>query len=235
MRNGMLITAITMIALSVPSTAHAQFGDPARVPLGGVVEVREAIGDASHPPAFLNGTSVEHQDVKGKWHRFRFDGLTLGARLVPLEDGGGMAVWQNASSIYAQRWHRGGSTDVPQTVLTGVADLGYASHGGTYYPQWDLSFDRHGAVVIAGVGQPGASAGAIYAVTREPGGASARHRSFARRNRPRTRTTFPSSRYHRSRLAVRSAFAGTGVRAPDTRRARAQEGALTLRCRTRYP
>jgi hypothetical protein len=170
MRKGMLVSAVTMTALAVPSAARAQFGDPVRVALDGVVELREVIGDAGHPTAFLNATSVMHQDAKGRWHRFRFDGLTTGARLVPLEDGGGMLVWQNASSILVRRWHRDGTTEAPQTVLSGVADPGYASHEGSDYPQWDLSFDRRGAVVIVGVAPPGPSAGAIYAVSRGPDG-----------------------------------------------------------------
>ena len=177
----MPIAAIVMIALTSPAAANAHFGDPVRVPVRGMTEVIEAFADTAHPPALLGSDQsgsglLAHQDAKGRWHRLSFSGTPIGARLVPLENGDGLVVWQKDATVYGLRFHRDGTQEAPQPVLVGIDPPYNAVKPGKWYPQWTLGFDHRGTVVVVGV--TGAGAG-LSAAVRDPGGRFGAERTLA--------------------------------------------------------
>lgn len=108
-------------------------------------------------------------------HQHRFDLPTSAAsfpeavRLVPLQDGAGMAVWDDDASgrVLARTWTRGGVLGPEQTVLSGVDTVG---SGDNDYAKWVLRDDGRGTVAVATVGARPEAAAAVVAAVRDPGG-----------------------------------------------------------------
>jgi len=117
--------------------------------------------------------TVVHRDDHGHAHTFDIPATNgsfpMAIRLAGLEDGGGMALWDDGANqrVLARSWSRDGSLAAPQTVLAQVTTANNIGFGG---PQWEMGSDGAGTVVVATTGpRTDAGAGRVFAAVRDPG------------------------------------------------------------------
>ncbi|MDX6715412.1 MAG: hypothetical protein QOH30_1970 [Baekduia sp.] len=184
----MRLTLVLLGALSVAVVAPVPAGAaPARSPgLGAPVKlpirvpassrVVSAVSAAGHGPALVTAqakgahsiTTVLHQDRGGTWRRFTVLGRPQAVRLALLEDGSGLAAFDQGNTVVVRRWSARGTVGAPQVVLRSVQTTW---EGDFVTAEWQLSAGRDGTVAIASSGDATSTAGAIYATVRDPGGA----------------------------------------------------------------
>lgn len=156
------------------------------------------IGSSSsegHPDAYAvfhrvigrNIYSVVHRDSRGHGHRFdiRNPGSSYpqAIELVGLEAGGGMAIWDDASTgrVLARHWTAGGELGATRVVLSQVATLDGAGFGTA---RWRARGDGRGTVVVATTGLGPTDAARVYASVRDPGGEFSARQELTRAGSP---------------------------------------------------
>ena len=134
MRNGLqtLTTVIALTFVAAPAAAEAQsgYGLPSRL-FSDRLSVLEASSGAEHGVALelFDGKarddrhSVRFQDSTARWHRFTVPGRPQAIRLAQLEDGGGLAAWDQGENVYVRTWDRAGHLTPARAVLTGGSDV----------------------------------------------------------------------------------------------------------------
>jgi hypothetical protein len=92
----------------------------------------------------------------------------MAIRLADLEDGGGMALWDDGANhrVLARSWSRDGTLGAPQSVLAQVMTANNVGFGSA---QWEMSSDGAGTVVVATTGPTPEAAGRVFATLRDPG------------------------------------------------------------------
>ncbi len=183
-----LTTSLALIALGAMPVAAAGAG--AAVPHLGTPEVITSLGGEAnlmasssvpgHGDAYAvfwstigrNVYSVVYRDAGGHAHRFelptRRGTYPQAVRIVALEDGAGMAIWDDGSShsILARAWTRDGRLGATHVVLAGVTTTHSSENDG---PQWRVRADGRGTVVVVTSGRPPDDMGRVYAAVRDPG------------------------------------------------------------------
>lgn len=173
MRNGprTLTTVIALTLLAAPAAAEAQggYGTPIRL-FGDRSAVLDASSGPDHGLALRlldlrarERHSVRFQDSAGRWHRFTVPGGPQTVRLARLEDGGGLAAWDEGDTVHVRTWTRDGALSPARTVLTDVETIWSGDFDAA---GWDLAHDGAGTVAIAAPG-PG---GSVVATVRDAGG-----------------------------------------------------------------
>ena len=166
-----LTTVIALTFLAAPAAAQAQSGYGTPIRLFGD---RSAVLDASSGPDHglalrlldvraRERHSVRFQDSAARWHRFTVPGGPQTVRLARLEDGGGLAAWDEGDSVHVRTWTRDGALSRARTVLTDVETIWSGDFDAA---GWDLAHDGAGTVAIAAPG-PG---GSVVATVRDAGG-----------------------------------------------------------------
>lgn len=179
-----LTTTLALLALgAIPAAAAAapHLGTPEVITsLSGEANLLAASSAPGHGDAYAvfwrkigrNVYSVVYRDGAGRAHRFDLrtprGTHPQAIRLVALEDGAGMAIWDDARSrsILARAWTREGRLGATQIVLAGVTTTRSSENDG---PQWRLRADGRGTVVVATTGLPPGDMGRVYAAVRDPG------------------------------------------------------------------
>jgi hypothetical protein len=117
--------------------------------------------------------TVVYRDEHGHAHKFDIpttnSSFPMAIRFAGLEDGGGMVLWDDGANhrILARSWLRDGTLAATQTVLAQVTTENNIGFGG---PQWQMSADGAGTVVVATTGPVPDDAGRVIATVRDPGG-----------------------------------------------------------------
>lgn len=154
MRNGLRFL-IAAALLAAPAPAHAQLGDVS--PIGfkapDTPYIETSSSSATHPPALILRRTVHYADVRGGWHRFALAADAQEVRLARLEDGGGMAVWDDGDTLLTRTWTRDGVLAPARAVM---------SRG---FMGFEIAHDEAGTVVIATAGER------MGVIVRSPGGA----------------------------------------------------------------
>jgi hypothetical protein len=185
MRLRSAICAVAFSGLIAPAAeARApRLGTPEVITwFGGESNLLEASSVAGHPDAYAvfhrkigaNVYSVVHRDRRGHAHRFDIP-TTRGSfpqaiRIVPLESGAGMALWDDSASarVLARAWTRDGRLGPSAVVLSGVTTVHSAENDSA---QWRVRADGRGTVVVASSGAAPHDPASVLATVREPGGA----------------------------------------------------------------
>jgi hypothetical protein len=183
MRCSGFLAAITVaVAAATPAAAATpRLGTPEVVTaLTGEANMISAMSAPGHGDAYgvlhrkigANVYSVVYRDVRGRVHRFDLPStpgsFPYAIRLVALENGGGMALWDqgHANRVLARAWTRDGALGATAVVLTGVRTVHSAENDG---PQWRVRGDGAGTVVVATTGDAPLDGAAVVAAVRDPG------------------------------------------------------------------
>jgi hypothetical protein len=148
---------------------------------GGESNLVAANSVAGHPDAYAvfhrkigaNVYSVVHRDSRGHAHRFDIHttpgSFPQAVRLVALEAGGGMAIWDESANrrVLARSWRGDGRLGATQVVLSQVTTI-HSTENDT--AQWRVRADGSGTVVVATTGAPPHNVASVFAAVRDPGG-----------------------------------------------------------------
>jgi hypothetical protein len=163
-------TALAALSPTAATAAAPRLGTPAPIPirLPASSSIQLAVSAAGHGPAIVTegqegkDNIVLHRD-HGTWRKFAVPGRPQAVRLALLEDGGGLAAWDEGDAVYVRRWTARGAVKAPQIVLSSVQTAWVGDFGAA---EWQLSAARDGTVAIASMSLDGA----ITATIRDPGG-----------------------------------------------------------------
>ncbi|MEA2157364.1 MAG: hypothetical protein QOE11_3504, partial [Solirubrobacteraceae bacterium] len=148
---------------------------------GGESDLLAASSAPAHPDAYAvfhrkigaNIYSVVHRDSHGHAHRFDIpvtsQTFPQAVRLVALEGGAGMALWDEGRTqrVLARQWAGDGRLGAVQVVLSQVDTV---RSGDFDAPQWRVRSDGRGTVVVASTGASPDRAASVFAALRDPVG-----------------------------------------------------------------
>jgi hypothetical protein len=184
MRLAMLAVVVAVVCLGGTSVAVGapRLGTPEVITsFDGEAHLRAASSAAGHPDAYAvfnsrigeNVYSVVHRDRDGHAHRFdiptRRGTYPEAIRLVALEAGGGMAIWdeQPTRRVLARSWRSDGRLGATQVVLSQVTTTHSAENDSA---QWRVRADGRGTVVVATTGAAPHDGASVFAAVRDAGG-----------------------------------------------------------------
>lgn len=159
---GMRLVACTLAFLLVPASAWAatprpRLGEPHGISAFTTsARIVESASDGTHralvaavgTPAGGVRNVVLFRTAAGRWTRFELPppaDPVQRIRLALLENGDGLAAWDDGDRVAAQRWHPDGRVDRPYTALAAVRT---STGGASDDPNWDLGSDGSGTVAV---------------------------------------------------------------------------------------
>lgn len=182
LRIAVLTLALLAVATSAACATAPHLGTPEVITsFSGESDITGSSSTAGHGDAYVvfhrvigrNIYSVVHRDDHGHAHAFDIPTPSgtypQAIRLVALEAGGGMAIWDETvtQSVLERSWTADGRLGPVHPVMSHVQTYDNAGFGG---PRWRVRADGAGTVVVATTGLPPTDLAKVIATVRDPGG-----------------------------------------------------------------